>query len=87
MTFVEGSEGCDDLTEVRGSGVRDGQRFYVVRSPDFGPINLDFFYQLTLSRPGTVDRNGQPLLSLNCLDLVAVAPTVLVVLNIIVEDE
>lgn len=87
MTFVEGSEECGDLTEVRSSGVRDGQRFYVVRSPDFRPINLDLFYQPALGRPGTVDRDGQPLLPLYGLDLIAVAPTVLVVLNIIVEDE
>src|SRR5215208_4119413 len=59
----------------------------MIPPPRLGPVDAHIFNGSSLGYALAVDRDGEPLFALCSLDLVAVAPAVLVILHIIVEDK
>jgi hypothetical protein len=59
----------------------------MVPMPGFGPVNPHILDRDTLRYPFRMNRNRQPLPALVSLDLVAIPPTVFVILNVVIENK
>ncbi len=53
--------------------------------PGFAPVDPYILDRYPLRHAFAVHRDGDPLLALDCFDLVAVAPAMFVILHIVIE--
>ncbi len=73
--------------EIRRFVVGNSQGLEMILRPGLRPVNFHILDGNPFGHTFAVDWDGQPLLALRGLDLVAVAPAMLIVLNVVVEDE
>ena len=87
LALIKGLNQRGVLLKPGRAGVGNGEGLPVVFGPGFGPVDFDILDRDALGDAGAMDRDGDPLFTLSGLDLVAIAPAVLVILDIVIEDE
>ncbi len=88
LALVEGFEQWGIGPEKRRPPIGKGQCLPVGFVPGLAPIDLHLFDRDRLfHHAGAVHRDGQPLPALRRFDLVAIAPAVFIVLDIIVKNK
>src|SRR5689334_18705443 len=76
------------MIKLRCSGIRMLERFQVILTPWIVPRDLNLINRnIFRLRPMTMNGDRQPLFATGRLDLIAIAPTALIILDIIVKNK